>query len=359
MSKTQEIVPRLNPPTETTGSTESLGAWLARTRASHGAEPREMARHLGLNPTIILALEADDFARLGPPVFVRGYLSLYARLLKLPEAAVLERYRQQSGPAQEPPPLKVVHLGLRQTRIRDLRGLLYLLVVIGIGWTAVRHLGDLDPGQWLAWWPQSEQTKAQPSASKPVAGASQTQHPFQSAPAETTRESAAPPAAPAASEPPLPSPEPTSISASAIALSSPPASAPAPGSVAPAAVSATVAPTPGLVTPEAVSVPAAPVSATLEDGGVSLVSDVPAGARLVLQFSEDCWVQVKDVEGKVLLNGLMKADTTHAISGSAPFTVTLGNAPAARIALDDRPIDTAVYLPRRGTVSRFTLNAQP
>ena len=41
------------------------------------------------------------------------------------------------------------------------------------------------------------------------------------------------------------------------------------------------------------------------------------------------------------------------------FAVTLGNAPAARIALDNRPVDTAVYVPRRGTVSRFTLNAQP
>jgi len=53
---------------------------------------------------------------------------------------------------------------------------------------------------------------------------------------------------------------------------------------------------------------------------------------------------------------LMKANTTHALSGPAPFKVTLGNAPAARIILDDRLVDTTVYVPRRGTVSRFTLD---
>ena len=121
MSTRKEIAPEFGLSTEAAGPTESLGAWLVRARAGQGAEPRDMARHLGLNPTIILALEADDFARLGPPVFVRGYLSRYARLLDLPEAAVLERYRQQSGASQEPPPLKVAHPRRRQTPARRSR----------------------------------------------------------------------------------------------------------------------------------------------------------------------------------------------------------------------------------------------
>ena len=215
MSMTKEIAPDLSPSTEPAGSTESLGAWLARTRAGYGAEPRDMARHLGLNPIIILALEADDFARLGPPVFVRGYLSRYARLLDLPESAVLERYRQQSGASQEPPPLKVVHSRQQQTRVRDLRGLVYLLVVIGIGWTAVQHLETLDPGRLLAWWPRSDQASAPPPANKPMAATTQTQYPFQSAPAEAARESSPPhprprprprPCLRPASRPPCPAP---------------------------------------------------------------------------------------------------------------------------------------------------------
>jgi cytoskeleton protein RodZ len=52
----------------------------------------------------------------------------------------------------------------------------------------------------------------------------------------------------------------------------------------------------------------------------------------------------------------MKANSNRTISGSAPFKVTLGNAPAARIILDDRLVNTEFYVPRRGTVSRFTLD---
>ncbi len=341
MSTRKEIAPQSGPSTD--GSTESLGAWLARVRADHGAEPRDMARQLGLNPTLILALEADDFARLGPPVFVRGYLSRYARLLDLPEAAVLERYREQSSVSQEPPPLKVVHSRQRQTRVRDLRGLVYLLAVIGLGWTAIRHLDEMDPGRLLAWWPRSGPASAPSSAGKPMAGAIQTQYPFQPPPTEATREPAPSPAAPAVGAPPPTGPEPASIST--LALAAPPL--PAVSGPASASGVARTAPV--------------PASATLEENGDNSASDTRSagGARLMLQFSDDCWVEVKDAQGKVLANGLMKANTSHALSGSAPFTVTLGNAPAARIALDDRMVDTAIYVPRRGTVSRFTLNSHP
>ncbi len=341
MSTRKETAPKSDAPTD--GSTESLGTWLARARAGHGAEPRDMARQLGLNPTLILALEADDFARLGPPVFVRGYLSRYARLLDLSEAAVLERYRQQSGSGQEPPPLKVVHSRRRQTRVRDLRGLVYLLVVIGLGWTAIQHLDDLDPGRLLTWWPLGHTAAVQPPAGKPVAGATQTQYPFQSPSTEAAREPtpASAPTAPAIGAPPPPSPEPASIPA--LALAAPPLSAvsdPAPAS-------------------DVVRTAPASASATVEENSDSSAPDTRAGARLMLQFSDDCWVEVKDAQGKVLVNGLMKANTSRELSGPAPFTVTLGNAPAARIALDDRMVDTAVYVPRRGTVSRFTLNSHP
>ncbi|MFO1422957.1 MAG: DUF4115 domain-containing protein [Candidatus Competibacteraceae bacterium] len=340
MSTRKEIAPKSGPPTD--DPTESLGAWLARVRVGHGAEPHDMARRLGLNPTLILALEADDFARLGPPVFVRGYLSRYARLLDLPETVVLERYHQQSSTNQGPPPLKVMHSPRRQTRVRDLRGFAYLLVVIGLGWTAIQHLNDLDPGRLLAWWPRSTSATAPSPAGKPMAGATQTQYPFQSPSPEAAREPAPSPvpAAPAAGAPPALGPEPASIPA--LALATPPL----PTASEPALASTGV-------------VRATPASAVAEENGDSSAPDARAGARLMLQFSDECWVEVKDAQGKVLINGLMKANTSRALSGPAPFTVTLGNAPAARIALDDRMVDTAVYVPRRGTVSRFTLNSHP
>ena len=339
---------------------ESLGAWLARVRAGHNVEQREVARHLGLNPIIIRAIESDDFARLGPPVFVRGYLSRYARFLNLPEQAVLERYQRQSGPTQEPPPLKVMHPLRRQTRIRDLRGALYLLVVVGIAWTAIQNLniGDFDPGSLLARWSSDD-----PSGSKPAAPAktavSQTHYPFQAAPDDATATIATPATPPLAGEtqaaPPAeagrPAAGPTSPPSPASTPAAPISSA-EPATVAatsPGVVTATVAATPGLVT---ATVAATPGAGPTEEG----VGHSAGAARLLLEFSNDCWVEVKDAQGNVLANGLMKANTARTISGSAPFKVTLGNAPAARIILDDRLVNTEIYVPRRGTVSRFTLD---
>ncbi len=344
-----EIAPDFIQSTDTpAASGESLGAWLARTRSDRGMAPRDAARRLRLNLAIVQAIEADNFAWLGPPVFVRGYLSRYAQLLDLPESEVLERHRQQSGPSQEPP-LKVVLPVQRQSRLWDLRGLLYLLLVIGIGWTAVQHLGDLDPGRLLGWWKQDhdQNVVSQPasSAGPTPSSTTQTHYPFQPKPAEVASAPTAPatptPAVPPSSEAPAPKPEaPAAPLASITALPIP----------------APVLPTPPVEHLPIVAVP--DLSATITAPVTSITGaslDANGEAKLLLEFSNDCWVEIKDAQGNVLTSGLMKANSTHSIAGVAPFKVTLGNAPAARIVLDDRLVDAAVYVPRRGTVSRFTL----
>ena len=340
-----ETISNFDPSTESArADTQSLGAWLAQARAGYNVEQRDAARHLGLNPAIIQAIENDDFAQLGPPVFVRGYLSRYARLLNLPEQAVLERYRLQSGSGQEPPPLKVVHPLRRQARIRDLRGVFYLSLVVGIAWTAIQNLDGLDPSRLLALWSGGDSDTAQTS-SPAITATSQTQYPFQSAPGEAT--TATKPSTPSlVSDPPPASTNPTVPSPGTTSPASP---------ASPASPVPSVSPSPPSIAPPASGVIATTIPAAAPDREAGAGSSAPE-ARLLLEFSNDCWVEVKDAQGNVLANGLMKANSTHNISGSAPFKVTLGNAPAARIILDDRLVDTDFYVPRRGTVSRFTLD---
>jgi cytoskeleton protein RodZ len=316
----------------------SLGAWLAQVRADYGAEQRDVAHHLGLNPTLIQAIEIDDFARLGPPVFVRGYLSRYARLLNLPEVVVLERYRQQTGVGQDPPPLKVVHPRRRQTRVRDLRGLFYLLLIVGVGWTAVQHLDDLDPGKLMALW-SSDPSEDRPLIANQPTTTTQTRYPFQSESSGTPATPSQPSPAEPASVPLVPpvtvkSPVPEVSPPSPEEKSTPPASS-------------------GI---ETAAVAPSTASESADDDEDPLATPLVQEARLTLEFSDDCWVEVKSADGGVLFSGLMKANTKRQITGTAPFSLTLGNAPAARITLDDRPVDTTVYVPRRGTVSRFTLD---
>jgi cytoskeleton protein RodZ len=345
----KEIATDFTPPAEPTSApTESLGAWFAQVRTRHGLEPREAARHLMLNPAIVQAIEADDFARLGPPVFVRGYLSRYARLLDMPDHEVLERFQQQIGSSQEPPPLKVVHPLRRQTQARDLRGLVYLALLIGIGWTAIQHLSDLDPGRLAALWSGNQPNEGSQTVHNVTNATSQVQYPFQSTPVETA--ASAPTASLASGTPPAT----PSSAATPVAAATP--------ETAPASVVFTTPPDPtptpmlsvsGVQTTTASSVPFA-----VRTGDSSAAADENGEAKLLLEFSNDCWVEIKDAQGNVLTSGLMKANTTHTLSGPVPFKVTLGNAPAARIILDDRLVDTTIYVPRRGTVSRFTLDRE-
>ncbi len=334
---------------ETPGAyAESLGAWFAQVRTRHGLEPREAARHLMLNPAIVQAIEADDFARLGPPVFVRGYLSRYARLLDMPDHEVLERFRQHTSAGQEPPPLKVVHPLRRQTRARDLRGLVYLALLIGVGWTAIQHLPDLDPSRLAGLWSSDQPNEGSQTVRDLTNATAQTQYPFQSPSAET----AVP--APATSLPDGTSPAPPS-SESVPAVVATPMSAP-PSVVFTAPPESATTPMLSVSGVQTATAPSAPFAVRTSDSGAA--ADENGEAKLLLEFSNDCWVEIKDAQGNVLTSGLMKANTTHTLSGPAPFKVTLGNAPAARIVLDDRLVDTTIYVPRRGTVSRFTLDRE-
>lgn len=59
----------------------SCGARLAEAREAAGLTVHDVAKKLRVPPPIIESLEAGDWDRLGAPVFVRGHLRSYARLL--------------------------------------------------------------------------------------------------------------------------------------------------------------------------------------------------------------------------------------------------------------------------------------
>lgn len=52
----------------------------------------EVAHHLHLDAQIVVALETDDYEKLPSPAYICGYLRSYARLLKLPEAEIVNAY---------------------------------------------------------------------------------------------------------------------------------------------------------------------------------------------------------------------------------------------------------------------------
>ncbi len=85
---------------EITELPSSPGARLRREREAQGIGHQQAAESLNLDPFVLTALEANDFAALGAPVFVKGHLRRYATLLGLAEDEVLlmyDRSKQQLG----------------------------------------------------------------------------------------------------------------------------------------------------------------------------------------------------------------------------------------------------------------------
>jgi cytoskeleton protein RodZ len=114
---------------------------------------------------------------------------------------------------------------------------------------------------------------------------------------------------------------------------------------------------PGLTIEPVAPTDVSPQGASAEAPVVSAAVPPSVPAALVLRFAKDCWVDIRDADGDSLAYGVMKAGSVSELSGAAPFSLVLGNAPAATIEINGELVSTSVYVPQRGTVSRFVLAA--
>jgi flagellar biosynthesis protein FlhG len=94
------------PPMPEIGPTTTFsGPLLRQIREAVGVELREIAERSKIGMAYLQALEAEVFAKLPAPVYVRGFLAEYARALGLNAERVkhtyLERYRAAHGPHAE------------------------------------------------------------------------------------------------------------------------------------------------------------------------------------------------------------------------------------------------------------------
>ena len=83
------------------------------------------------------------------------------------------------------------------------------------------------------------------------------------------------------------------------------------------------------------------------------VAAAPPGS-LRLRFTQDSWVRIDDVAGRVLLSGLRTAGTVETIQGQAPLSVFLGNAPGTEVEYEGRVVNISAFT-RDNNTARFTL----
>ncbi|MFM2579751.1 cytoskeleton protein RodZ [Vibrio fortis] len=108
------------------------------------------------------------------------------------------------------------------------------------------------------------------------------------------------------------------------------------------------------VAPE-VEVTAEPVVAAVETEAAEpeVVTPEPVSNELVMQFSSDCWIQVKDATGRTLSTGIKKAGQSLNLSGETPYKVVIGAPEAVSMTFASEPVDLSGYT--SGKVARITL----
>ncbi|QJI44403.1 helix-turn-helix domain-containing protein [Pseudomonas sp. ADAK2] len=315
------------------------GETLRQARESNGWSLAEVALKLNLTVNSLGNLEAGAFDKLPGHTFARGYIRAYAKLLGMDQTVLVQQFDQSTGTDSQgsnvhslgriEEPVRVSHTILR------IVSLLLLIAVIGGG---------------FVWWQDQTSLRTKDLATLApehveVEGADGTTqiHPLD----EPEDQAVAEGQTEAGTTLALPQSE-TSSEAPAEAE----ATAPTPAPVAPAAtpaapvhnaapvVAAPVAPAPAAPAPT-VAAPVAP--AAVAPTATAAAAPVAGQGQVQLLFTADCWTQVTDGSGKVLLSGLKRKGENISVSGKPPFAVRLGFARGAQVSYNGQVVDVAPF----------------
>ncbi|BBP03471.1 hypothetical protein TPL01_08960 [Sulfuriferula plumbiphila] len=179
---------------------QSVGAQLAALRQAQNMSVSDVAYRLKLTPRQIAAIEQDDFASLGP-LFSRGFVRNYARLLQLDPQPLLDAMQAASANPAEALAIHDEHIALTSSLSRHWLklSLLALVIVVALPLTVYQWLrADNAPPTALP---------VSPVAAPPIPPATPKVAPAPVAPAAAPAMAApqsSPPAAPAVAAPAIP-----------------------------------------------------------------------------------------------------------------------------------------------------------
>jgi cytoskeletal protein RodZ len=74
--------------------------------------------------------------------------------------------------------------------------------------------------------------------------------------------------------------------------------------------------------------------------------------QLLIQFSGDSWVSIKDADNTILSTGLMKSGKILSLDGKLPYKVFLGDARMATVRINGKVFDHSSYINKKNT-ARF------
>ena len=307
------------------GAGKGPGAALRSARESLGISPEDVAGAMNLPVGIVRSLEENAFDTLPAGTFTRGYIRSYARLVRLDGDALIREYREATrDEAESELVVEVAKPSLTELPQRH-PGWVFGGAVFGVALA----------GAAVLWWAWPQEVEEAAVAEALAAG-------------DARR---APPGAPGGV---ARSPGEGAGEAHRTAMEAGPVPA-----LAETFMDSTVdseAATAGEGTVRPGAVPPVADDAAAERAPLAPASPIVAGSGrdvLELAFENDCWVEVFDREGRVVHMDMSLGGQSLRLRGEAPFSVRLGNAPAAVVAFNGAPVDLGPHT--RANVANLVL----
>ncbi len=323
--------------TETRPSGIGPGERLQAARIQQGLSLEDVAGRMHLSPGILEAIEENNFEEITAPIFVKGYLRAYARIVALDEDDMIEQYIDYYS--EEDPPISSTSNTIPELSVADVR----------IKWTT--YLVVLGLAALLAaWWWNKSQDEESPISLDTQTSSQEATEPVESEVVNTEIEAASEMQA-AADEAIQAEQELAEAEAPAQGETVAAESVEAEAVASEPAASEPVDPEPLESEPdEAVAMqqpePAASAAATTEAlepvlGSRDLPNlNAPVGSdKLSIVVNADTWADIKDSSGYQLVYDLLRADQTVELTGAAPFSVFLGNGFGVEILFNDEEIN--------------------
>ncbi len=346
MSLKQVKLRRAEPEPEA-GPSSGPGPRLRDARKARGIDHTQAADQLKLTPAVLETIERDDYSELPDSIYVRGYVTGYARMLGLPEDEILAEYRAFRGESTTPS-LAAPNTIKQQARSSDagVRWVSYGLVLMMI---AV-----------VGWWGYEQLRMEQEEAQISVAASDAVQEPTDLQPEQPRPMDTPVPDAPTSS---VETATLTEVAPALVASEAEPSSGPDAvpadgGEMAPAPMSSgdelAAQQIPMEPVPDSDTDPTAEAQGLIMDSAPPLPMLV-GGARLEMLFERDCWIEIRDAQGTKLAFGLAKSGSFREVVGEPPFRVLLGDSGAVVMLLDGVTVAAADYGAADGRPARFTL----
>ena len=294
------------------------GHLLRQAREEQGLSQKETARDLHLTSKVINAIEEDDFELIPSFVFARGYIRSYARHLGLDGQALVAEFDLAYGvPNNSAKPMSAIRKGVQQSKPGDTWVKLISIVFV-VGLVAAS----------IVWWQSQNGSQMLPQLSS---GAEQ------ELPSGTLVEGL----------------DTDDANLDLLLLSTNESEVDA---IVPEAESIIESEEAQVVVVEPV---VDPVAEAVTEQAPKEVTDavvlLPNQAQLVMVFDKDCWVEIKDANGKMVLSDLYSAGDTIEQVITAPIEVLLGRSSGvATMTFDGRTIDLKPHT--RKDIARLTLS---